>query len=529
MKRVMPKTNLSTVMRSGYEHVRGRDAWLGNLHAVSTAAEKIRSCLGPNGSYKLVTYHKGPEIVAKITKDVSIILEELAFQHPTVAILSEAAKMQRQELGDGVTVFTILAAELLRKAESLMSRGVHPNVILDGYLAAEKKALETIDAISQKPTSNFRKDILKTVDCGRNLFTDSVCGMIIEAADRATNQGRIEKEKIDILKKGGGSPHDTQLVKGILVEKAKAHPNMPNVVENARIAVTSGRIGLNRLEVKMRGEGPTHMKLLITEPQQVSDCETAIQELINLALKKLGLLGVNTVFSQQPIDNLVKSKLNERGILAFESVDHKDCKKIATATKARVVGNLADLSEDDVGEADKIEIEKGSSRKLTTITGCEGSTFLVRGSTFQGADEMEQTLRSALTVVQTAAQNGNFVPGGGATDMHVSQELRKLSLSFSGKEQLAIEGFADALTEIPFCLAQNNGLNADGTIGELRRLHDEGLSTYGIGQQGCCDNVCVELAQVKSATIKRAYEVVSLMLRIDEQVMSKEVPKVHKK
>ncbi len=516
-------------MRSGYEHAKGKDVWRNCLQAVSSAAEKTRECLGPNGRYKLVTYNRGPEVVAKITKDASTILEELAFQLPTLTIVSEAAKMQRQEIGDGVATFVILTAELLKKAENLLSKGVHPNVILDGYLAAEKKVLEIIEAQSVQPLGDFRGKILQTVDCERNLLTEPVCGIVIEASDRATKQGKFERERIDVLKKAGGGISESQLVKGVVVEKAKAHPNMPDIKENVRAVVVSGRIGLNRLEVKMRGEGPTHMKLSITEPQQLGEYKTAIERLSNPALDKLELFGVNTIFCQQPIGNLVKSKLTEMDVLAFEGVDQKDCKKIALATKARVVADLADLSKDDIGSAEKIEIEREGLRRLAILTGCECSTLIVRGSTFQGADEMEHAVRNAVTVMQTATQNSKVVPGGGAVEMYIAQELRKFSLSFPGKEQLAVASFADALTEVPFCLAQNNGLPADDIIGELRRFHSKGFSSYGVGEQGCCSNVCLELAQVKSALIKRAYEVVALMLRIDEQVMSKEVPKFHKK
>lgn len=523
----MPKTSLAHVFSPNYDYVKDKDAWRNNLRLTTLAAEKVRSSLGPNGAYKMVTYNRGPEKIVKVTRDAVAVLQELAIQYPTVTILSEAAKIQRQEVGDGVTCFAIFTSALMKKAGALMAKGIHPTIILRGYSQAAKKALEIIDANS-KISSNLTEKLLETVDCGRNLLTSQMRGSIIEASALVTKGGKMDKDKVHFIRKPGAATSESRLIKGIVTKKGKLHSNMPDTVANPRIALTSGRIGLNRVEVKMPGEGPIHLKFNVSSPEKIAACQDAEKNLKNAALEKLGAFSVNVLFSQQPIDSFSKGKLLKMGVLAFESVDRNDLALISRATDTKVVSNLADLTELDIGAASALETEKIGLEKIITLT-CQGyCTFLLRGSTLQALDELELQIRNALTLLQTASQSGRTLPGGGAVEMHMARQLKEYSQQFSGREQLAVDSFAEALMEIPRCLAANNGLNSIDAMAELTRLHAEGFSDCGIGVDGCCREVCVELAEVKKAMLKRAYEVAALMLRIDEQIMAKEVAKFHK-
>jgi chaperonin GroEL (HSP60 family) len=279
----------------------------------------------------------------------------------------------------------------------------------------------------------------------------------------------------------------------------------------------------------MEGEGPTKIKLEITDPEKLVQYQESEKELKNRALEKARSLKVNVLFCQQPIDNFVKSKLSDMGILAFESTDREDLKAISKATSANLLGNLLEISEHDVGKAEKLETEKISLEKIVTLTGCEGATFLLRGSSPQALDELEALIQNSLTLLHTAKSEGKTVAGGGAIEMHLAKELKVFAKQFPGKEQLAIDAFAQALMEIPKCLASNNGLEVNDTIPELIKLHAEGLNEVGVGQYRCHENVCCDLSEVKSSIIRRAYEVATLMLRIDEQISYKEVAKFHKK
>ena len=523
----MPKTSLTHVFSPSYNYIKGKDAWRNNLRLTALAAEKVRTSLGPNGAYKMVTYNRGPEKIVKVTRDAVAVLDELSIQYPTVTILSEAAKIQRQEVGDGVACFTIFTSALLKKAGELVVKGVHPTTILHGYSKAAKKALEIADATSKiSPDSTDR--LLESVDCGRNLLNSQMRRQIIEASAVATKNGKMDKDRVRFIRKPGATSSESKVIKGIVVKRDKLHPNMPDIVANPRIALTSGRIGLNRVEIKMPGEGPLHLKFNMNSPEKIAACKESEKNLKIAALEKLSTFSANVLFSQQPIDNFSKSKLLKRDVLAFETVDSKDLALISKATNTKVVSNLADLTEPDIGMASVLEIEKIDLEKIVTLT-CPGyCTFLLRGSTLQALDELELQIRNALILLQAASQSSGTLPGGGAVEMHIARQLKEYSKQLSGREQLAVDSFAEALMEIPRCLAENIGLNCIDVMTELTRLHAEGFSDYGIGAEGCSREVCVELAEVKKAMLKRAYEVASLMLRIDEQVISKERTKFHK-
>jgi chaperonin GroEL (HSP60 family) len=526
----VPNISVTNVFSPNYERIKGKDAWQNNLRLTTFAAERVRSSLGPNGAYKMVTYNRGPEKIVKITRDAVAVLEELAIQFPTVTVLSEAAKIQRQEVGDGVTSFVVFTSALLKKADELVAKRIHPTTILRGYLEAEKKALEIIEANAKTLKNDaLCEDLLETVDCGRNLLTTEMRRQIRDASEIATKDGKMDKTKIRFIRKPGGTTAETQLVQGIAIKKGKVHPNMPDDVSKPRIAVTSGRIGLNRVDVKMPSEGRFRMQFTMDCPEKLAACQDAEKNLKTEALEKLGVLPVDVLFCQQPIGNFAKSKLLEMGVLAFESVDKSDLAAVSKATGAKVVSNLVDLTKSDVGAAEKLETERIGLEKIVTLN-CPGyATFILRGSTLQALNELELVIQNGLTLLQTARRNRNAVAGGGATEIHVARQLGDFAKQFSGREQLTVEGFAQALMEIPRCLAVNNGFHADDVLAQLGKFHAEGFADYGVGVDGCGSGVCVELAEVKKSMIRRAFEVASLLLRIDEQVVSKETLKFHKK
>jgi chaperonin GroEL (HSP60 family) len=511
-----------------YTHFQGTDAWRQNLNVAAIAAEKIRSCLGPNGAYKMVVYNRGPEKICKITKDPVKVLEELSLQYPALAIIKEAAKMQREEIGDGVITFTIFTAALLREANKLVSKKIHPNVVLDGYLKAKHKALECIDKTAKNMEEPEKNELWKSMDCGRGVMTTELEQMLEKATKIASSNGKVDKDKIHVIKKPGASTPETQLIEGVVIEKGKCHPNMPNCVEKPKIAILSGRFGSNRVEVKMRGEGPFNMKFEIDKPDRLAACREVNKTSKIGAVETLSKHGVNVLFSQQPIDQCVKSKLVEKGILAFEGVKHEDCVKISRATHANIVCNPSDLKENDVGSAEKAETGKIGLEKMVTMHCCRNATFLVRGSTRQALEELELLIHNSVLGLNLVQKYDGIVPGGGAVEMNIARTLTSFSKNFTGREQLAIDAFADALIDIPRCLACNNGLDSEGVIAELESLHTRGFSACGVSSNSCSENVCIELAATKRAIINRAYEVVCLMLRVDEQLIHKEIPRFHK-
>jgi len=362
----------------------------------------------------MVTYNRGPEKIVKIAKDAVPVLEELAIQYPVLAVFSEAAKMQRQEIGDGVTSFVILASALLKEAYDLMAKKVHPNVILDGYLEAVKRAIKIIEVNSTKLEQTALDSVLEAVDCGRGI-TMALRRNLVEASAIVTMEGKMDKNRIRTVRKQGAGTSETTLIKGIVIKKAKLHRNMPDDIVKPRIVVTSGRIGLNRVESKMPSEGRFNMKFDIQNPEQLISCQEAEREQKRLALEKLGTLAINVLFCQQPIDTFVKCRLLKMGVLAFESVDREDCMLISKATGANMVAYLAGLSEGDVGTAEKLEVEKSSPDEMVSLNVPEYGTFLLRASTAQAFDELEMLIQNGLTLMKWAVEDPSSMPSCGAS------------------------------------------------------------------------------------------------------------------
>jgi chaperonin GroEL (HSP60 family) len=518
--------SMESVISQKIKRTKGKDVWRENLRLAVFAADKVRSTLGPKGAYKLVAYNRGPEQVVKVTKDAVAILEELAIQYPPAVIVSESAKLHRQEAGDGVAGFVIFLSALLKKADDLLTMGIHANTIIHGYHLATEKSLEIFER--QAALGSQNSDVLDVVDCQRNLLTPKVRSMIRQAYPTAFSGGIFEQENVRFLKKKGGELQDSSLISGVVIKKQKAHPNMPDSLRNLRIVVTSGRLGTNRLEVKMKGEGPVHIHLNIKTPQQIQGYIETDNKLKTQHIEKLAKLKVNVLLCEQPLEAIQKDKLVAEGIFALEGVDKKDTLAVSRATGAKTVASLNELNEEDIGYADALSTGKIELENTVTIDGCRGATFMLRGSTPQTLDEFETAIKNSFVVLKLTGDDGRVLPGGGASEAQVAEELRGYARTFAGREQMVVESFADALMDIPRCLAENYGLNPTDTILELRKRHADGFCSFGVNSFGCRDLVCQEPLKVKRSTIRRAYEVSTLMLRIDELLMSKEIPKFHK-
>jgi chaperonin GroEL (HSP60 family) len=523
MERILSASN---VISQNYKRSTGKEVWRENLHYAIFAADKVRSTLGPKGAYKMVTYNKGPEQVVKVTKDAIAILDELAIQYPPSVIISEAAKMQREEAGDGVASFVTFTSALLKKADELLNMGIHANTIVHGYNLATERALEILE---RHATVDGTRDVLDTVDCLRNLLTPQVRGMVRQAYPHLFCEGRFQKENVLFIKKTGSCQEDLQLIKGVVIKKQKAHPNMPDKLKGLRIAVTTERLGINRLEVKMPGQGPYHINLNLKTPQQIRQYSETVQKIKSEPINKLAELGVNVLLCEQPIEENQKSKLQMLGIFALESVDKKDTEAIVRATGAKTVGSLAELASEDIGTADELTTGILELEKTVTFTGCRGSTFLLRGSTAQGMEELETVIKNSFTVLKIMDGDSRVVAGGAAMEAQVAKELQDYAKEFANREQVVIQAYANALLVIPKCLAANYGLNPIDTIAELRHRHALGGWNVGVYGDGCRETVCQEPLRVKRSVLRRAFEVSMLMLRVDELIISKEIPKFHKK
>jgi len=509
----------------------GRDAQKNNIAAAKAVADAVRSTLGPKGMDKMLVDSIG-DIV--ITNDGVTILEEMEIEHPVAKMMVEVAKTQNEEVGDGTTTSVIIAGELLKKAEDLLDQEIHPTVITRGYKIAKDEALKILEEIA-KPIDIDDTDALmkiamtsmsgKSVERASPKLGDIVIQAVREVAKKTDGKIEINTDDIKREKKHGGSTEDTELIKGIVIDKEVVHPTMPKKVEDARIALID-----TALEIK---EPETDAEIRITSPEQIQAFLDQEQRMLRNMVDKIIRVNANVVLCQKGIDDMAQHYLAKKGILACRRVKQSDMEKLAKATGGKIISNLDDLSSDDLGFAKLVEEEKIAGEAMTFIRECKDPkavTILVRGSTEHVVDEIDRSIEDAIGAVSSALEVGKIVAGAGSPEAEVANRLRKFAEKFSGREQLAILAFADAMEIIPRSLAENGGLDPIDTLVELRSAHEQGKISSGIclydGKiADAFEMGVIEPLKVKTQAIKSASEAAEMILRIDDVISASKLEK----
>ena len=508
----------------------GKRAWRQNLGLAAISAGKIESALGPKGAYKMVTFTRGPERVIKVTKDAVEMMQELEVQYPAVKTLAEAAKIQRDQAGDGVSTMIVVIAALLRESESLMLKKLHPNVILKGYRAAAKEALDIIEK-EAVVKGDSRRQILDQADCGRGLLTPKLRRDLMEACDRATSQGGIDLKRIGIISKSGASVADSRLVPGVMVRKAKLHAGMPDELRDVKVAVVNKTFDNKPMEVLMKGTGPFNVKLEINQADDMRRFKDEERRMNDVLVDSVEKAGAKVVVCRAKIVDQVAGEMARRGILAFEMVDQQGMDDVAEATGATTIGDVRNLRPEDVGAASAVRVEKVDGVDHFVVEAAKGSTIILRGSSLEDVKETERVVKNVVRLMRNSAKDPRTVLGAGATYMQIAARLRTYATQFEGREQVAVDAFANALEQIPVSLIRNYGLSWSKVLPELRAHHAAGNYNMGVVEGGCGDADALdvrELAYTGKTVIARAYEVTALLLRVDEYFYVKELPLVHK-
>lgn len=513
------------ILPEGSLRTMGKDAQRNNIAAAKAVADAVRTTLGPKGMDKMLVDSIG-DIV--ITNDGVTILEEMEIEHPAAKMMVEVAKTQNEEVGDGTTTSVVIAGELLKKAEGLLDQNIHPTVIAHGYKIAMEEALNVLEHISKPVTvddiETLRKIAItalsgKSVERASPKIADTVVEAVRTVAVKKDGKIVVDNDNIKREKKHGGSSEDTNLVKGIVIDKEVVHPSMPKTVKNAKIALLDAA-----LEVK---ETETDAEIRITAPDQMQAFLEQEQKMLKDMVSKVVSSGVNVLMCQKGIDDVAQHNLAKKGILACRRVKKSDMEALAKATGGKIVSNLEDLSSKDLGHAKIVEERKVGGEAMTFVEGCKDPkavTILVRGSTEHVVDEVDRSVEDAIGAVGSAVEVGEVVPGAGAPEIEVSRMIRKFSEKFSGREQLAISAFADALEIIPRSLAENAGLDPIDMLVNLKSKHDgkNGVN-YGIdvlngGVSDAYSMNVIEPLKVKTQAIKSAAEATEMILRIDDVI-----------
>jgi chaperonin GroEL (HSP60 family) len=365
----------------------------------------------------------------------------------------------------------------------------------------------------------------KSVERASPKLAEIVIQAVRKIAKKVNGKIEVDTDDISRVKKHGGSAEETELIEGIVVDKEVVHPAMPKKVENAKIALLDVA-----LEVK---EPETDAQIRITSPEQMQAFLDQEQRMLKSMVEKIARVNANVVLCQKGIDDVAQHYLAKKGILACRRVKQSDMEKLAKATGGKIISNLDDLTPEDLGFAKVVEERKIAGEAMTFVKGCKDPkavTILVRGSTEHVVDEIDRSIEDAIGAVASALEIGKIVAGAGSPEAEIAKRLRKFAEGFSGREQLAILAFADAMEVIPRALAENGGLDPIDTLVELRAAHEQGKVSYGINLYNgkvadAFEMGVIEPLKVKTQAIKSAAEAAEMILRIDDVIAAGKLEK----
>ncbi|MDH7477778.1 MAG: thermosome subunit beta [Candidatus Bathyarchaeota archaeon] len=513
------------ILKEGTTRSRGREAQRNNIMAARIIGEVLKTTLGPRGMDKMLIDSLGD---ITITNDGAAILDEIEVEHPAAKMMVEIAKTQDDMVGDGTTTAVVLAGELLKKAEELLDQNIHPTIIVSGYRKAAQKAVETINKIATPVDIEDRETLKKValtsmaskaVGPAKEHLAEIAIDAVKQIAEKRGDKMIADIDNIQIIKKTGKSLLESQLVKGLIIDKEVVHPGMPKKLENAKIALLDCPLEIEKTEfsAEIRIKDPLQMKAFLDQETKM------LKEMVD----KIKAVGANVVFCQKGIDDMAQHFLAKEGILAARRVKQSDMEKLARATGGRIITDLDDLTAQDLGEAGIVEERKIGEDKMIFVEKCKDPrsvAVLIRAGLERMVDEAERAMTDALSVVSDVIENNKIVAGGGAVEVEIAKELRDYATKVGGREQLAIEAFADAIEIVPRTLAENAGLEPIDIIVELRAAHEKkdgnsiGVNVFTGKVENMQENGVVEPLIVKEQAVKSAAESASMILRIDDVI-----------
>ena len=514
------------ILREGTKREKGKDAQMNNISAAVAISGAVKSSLGPRGMDKMLVDSMGDVI---ITNDGVTILKEMDVQHPAAKMLVEVAKTQDAEVGDGTTTSVVLAGELLKKATDLIDANVHPTIITKGYRMANEKAQDILEKTAMKVSIDDDKTlkliaetamISKQVNQSKEFFADLVVDAVKTVADKKGDGYEIDLKNITTVKKAGANMEDTELIKGLVIDKEPVQLNMDEVVKNAKIALIDAAFEVKKTEIDA--------KIQISDPSQLSAFVKEEENMLKRMVDKVVEAGANVVFCQKGIDDPAQHMFTKAGIYACRRVKKSDMERLAKSTGASIINNINDLDKSDLGYADLVELKKVGEEKMTFVSGLKDPktvTILVRGGTTHVADEVERSLVDAWSVVKVAIEDGKMVTGGGSTAMEIAMQLRDYAQSVGGREQIAIESFASAMEVIPSTLAENAGQDPINILIEMRKQHKAkktyaGFNPYTGKVEDMKKLNVIEPYRIGKQAINSATDAAVMILRIDDVIAS---------
>lgn len=525
------------IVGRGSRESRGKETRISNFTAAKLTAELLKSALGPRSMEKMLVDSLGD---VTVTSDGATILKEIVLEHPVGKILVGLAKTTDNAAGDGTKSVVLLVGALIDRAEELIDMGIHPTIIVDGFRKASVRSVDILRDVAERISPDDRSTLTKVANTSmqskllEEYDDDSyLTGLVVDTAlhvaeNTAGSYYRLDVGDVKVQKKEGGSITDTRLVRGIVLDNEVVHGLMPKRVKNAIVAMlnVSLQFRKTKFDAKVGIESVEAMKAFMDEEDRM----------LKAMVDKVVQIGANVVVCQKGIDESVQHYLAKAGILAVRRVKDPDMVKVSKATGGKILTDVRDLTDKDLGRAGLVEERRIGNQNLVFIEECKDPkslTLVVRGGSQHVVEEVERSIHDALMSLKDVMEKPAVVAGGGATEAYIAGELVKWANEFLGREQLAIQKFAEALETIPFVLAQNAGMDPLETLADLRaKLHRDGrwvgVDVRGRKVADMMKKGVIEPLLVKEQVINSATETVSMILRIDHLIAKprqKEDPK----
>lgn len=508
------------VLSEDSQRTSGKDAQSMNIQAGKAVAESVRTTLGPKGMDKMLVDSTGNVIV---TNDGVTLLSEMEIDHPAADMIVEVAETQEDEVGDGTTSAVVIAGELLSQAEDLLEQDIHATTLAQGYRQAAEEATEALEEIAvdvDEDDEEILEQIAATAMTGKGAESarDLLSNLVVEAVSTVADDGEVDTDNISVEKVVGGSIDESELVEGVIVDKERVSENMPYFVEDASVAIIDGDLEVKETEIDA--------EVNVTDPDQLEQFLEQEEQQLQEMVDEIADAGADVVFVDGGIDDMAQHYLAQEGIIAVRRVKSSDQSQLARSTGATPVSTAADLAEEDLGFAGSVaqkEIAGDQRIFVEDVEDAKAVTLILRGGTEHVIDEVDRAIEDSLGVVRTTLEDGKVLAGGGAPEVDLSLSLRDYADSVGGREQLAVEAFADALEVIPRTLAENAGLDPIDSLVELRADHDGGNESAGLDAYtgdtiDMAEEGVYEPLRVKTQAIESATEAAVMLLRIDDVI-----------
>ncbi|CAG2176482.1 unnamed protein product [Oppiella nova] len=513
--------NPVNILKGEAEEEKAETARLSSFIGAIAIGELVKSTLGPKGMDKILLCEGRNEGRVEVTNDGATILRAVGVDNPAAKVLVDISKTQDEEVGDGTTSVAVLAAELLKEAETLVSMRLHPQTIVSGWrksVTAARAALESVATDNSADTERFQSDLMniaRTTLSSKILsqHKDFFAKMAVDAVMRLKKSGNLDA--IQVIKKLGSTLSDSFLSEGFLLDK-KPGMNQPKRVEKARILIANTPMDTDKIKV-------FGAKVKVDSIAKVADIELAEKEKMKDKVDLILKHNINVFINRQLIYNYPEQLFGDAGVMAIEHADFDGIERLALVTGGEIVSTFGNPEKVRLGQCDLIEEVMIGEDKLLKFSGVpvgEACTIVLRGATQQILDEAERSLHDALCVLSQTVKEPRIVFGGGSAEMLMADAVARLAAQTPGKESFAMESFAKALRQLPTIIADNGGYDSAQLMSELRALHSQGRHTMGLDMYNGATADMQALGIIEAFIVKRqvllsAAEAAEMILRVD--------------